>query len=878
MLDTIEDWIGRARPLILGSDGVSAANDRGQKLLADIQTDKSTEFDTADGDEDKQTGWVEGVGEGRTNEANLSFYLRMSEGDDDTAAWKTGGLRDLTQYQNVAVLQGPLEPFGLEPSTSSVDEGENGKVKSLYDLVFSESGVGVASGLVVPATRGSSLDIGVLHGLSSQRKTCSIEYWYFVPHELAIDIILVRRTMGETGPDEACLASNQECVLWELSLLKSGLLEFRTCGGSTFVVPNVEEKADDSDDEECKTRPIFGRWNHFCLVLSSKETEPSECSVSVFTKGNVSVADRVVSLVPSSMTDEDLRSGFTRDDLMKASLLVFGLDHCEGFRMTELRVWACKRSSEDTASFMYEYLTAAEQKKKFKVKIASKNKKGLTLGKGLGLAPPNGQRNDARIGKTNGSELLQATSNRRFSLAPMGDGFGPVSPAPSQTHVPQPRGSLEAQTTVPGAAEELAAFDVNSVGHGAVSQEIDSKQVLAPHSGETSEEIPGSDVAGTLWDAAIPLSQQIRPSAAAALMRGPPATRHFGGNRGGLADFIGMDRFGVGGIAICGPERTVVWRDNEDPPALTYPVGASGALVSDTMNDEGSEFLCCFIAKEKRIILYELNTRSVVVELSLSTKLNFWRFLPPEAAGNTLCFMLVTPVGGFHWMPLEASPRPRQIWKRGPELQGKKIIAYEEGGSNGLEDANAQSMVGMILVSRPELASTEAWLVLVSGQSHPRQVSDSLLGACLCQPPNVDGPFLPYMVLVDENAVVTVSSMAIKNDSLLLQETITSYIVDMEDVETIAPPSLLTMGPLPNVLVTSLANIIVVLFRSKGIVVAFELDGDLNLIAQQTIGHYIVDAVMRYSPDVGAEIVMLLADKDNSKDGRVASFCFRSTA
>jgi hypothetical protein len=47
----------------------------------------------------------------------------------------------------------------------------------------------------------------------------------------------------------------------------------------------------------------------------------------------------------------------------------------------------------------------------------------------------------------------------------------------------------------------------------------------------------------------------------------------------------------VGGIAICGSEKTIVFRDNEEPPALTYPIGGSGAIVSDQMDDEGREFL-----------------------------------------------------------------------------------------------------------------------------------------------------------------------------------------------------------------------------------------------------------------------------------------------
>jgi hypothetical protein len=34
--------------------------------------------------------------------------------------------------------------------------------------------------------------------------------------------------------------------------------------------------------------------------------------------------------------------------------------------------------------------------------------------------------------------------------------------------------------------------------------------------------------------------------------------------------------------------------------------------------------------------------------------------LPPQAHGHTctLVFVLITPAGGFHWVPLDESPRP----------------------------------------------------------------------------------------------------------------------------------------------------------------------------------------------------------------------------
>jgi hypothetical protein len=97
-----------------------------------------------------------------------------------------------------------------------------------------------------------------------------------------------------------------------------------------------------------------------------------------------------------------------------------------------------------------------------------------------------------------------------------------------------------------------------------------------------------------------------------------------------------------------------------------------------------------------------------------------------------------------------------------------------------------------------------------------------------------------------------------------------------EDVDYEPPP--LAMGTAPDAICCSLANIVVVIIRRKGLIVAFELeDGEITLIASEDVGHFIIDAVMRYSAEVGgAEVVMLLADNENPKDGRIVSFCFRS--
>ena len=853
MLDRFEDWIGRRRPVVLGKEGASAARDRG--ALADILNMEENSFG-GKSEQDEDDGWVDGVGEGRSDEANLSSYFRFSEGDVEENSWRKEGLLDLTSYQNKAIIMGSSSAFALETSTSSVDEGEPGKVKSLHDLVFGKAASGA---LALPTPRGSSADVGVLHNADKQsRQRCTIEFWYNIPAKDAMpgQMVLARRTMGPSGDDisKAGKLSDKESVLWELVLKSSGELVFHSCGGSSLKSSQKYDPDETEDEGKRKDLVKFGKWNHVCLVLSSRDVGTKQCNVLMLMMGNP-VAEKTVNMLPSGFDEDDLESISNLKELLQKSHLFFGLNNPAGFRLTEVRVWACARSDDDVNTFMREYLNAAEGKKKFKVKI--KSKKGAnTLGKGL-LAKP------GMAGNAPGSKgLLSLAPTPKMSLAPK---------KKEESTIPKD----EEKESEAGFATGFDAFGVSESGSG-------SPQPSPTTGGEVDDEQPV-----TLWDTALPLSQQVRSSAAAALIRGPPATRHFGGNRGGLPDFSGMERFGVGGIAICGSEKTIVWRDNEDPPALTYPIGASGAIVSDQMDDEGSEFLCCFLARDKRMVVFELQSRTVVVELQMTTKLNFWRFLPPEAGENTLCFMLVTPVGGFHWMPLDESPRPQQVWKRGPDLAGKKVVAYEEGGSNGLDGPDILSRLGLIMVTKATgESSLESWIVPIAGDSVAVQVSDDVMGGCLCLPPFVDeGPFLPLLVAVlqiEEGIFVNVMSLVepqpgsvgLGDISVTLEVDLTGF----EDVD-FEPPSL-AMGTYPEAICCSLANIVVVLIRRKGLIVAFELeDGDMSLIAREGVDHYVIDAVMRYSAEVGgAEIVMLLADDENPKDGRMVSFCFRSAA
>ena len=825
--------------------------------MADILNTDNDSFGAKSDLEDDDDGWVDGVGEGRSDEANLSAYFRMSEGDDEDSQWPSEGLADITHFQNKAIIHGDQNSISLKTSTSSVDEGEPGKVKSLYDVVFEKAWTNSRSFLSLSAARGNSLDVGLMHGPDRQsRQKCSIEFWYWLPDSATLhgSIVLARRTMGSSADDTVTIASDFDpsFVLWELTVNSAGLLEFRSCGGS------IVSSTGGGDGSACAA---FERWNHVCVVLSSKDLEINECEVSIQMKGE-EVASDIVDVTPPGMTGAALSKQSNLDSLLRKSQLVMGVNHGPGLRLTEIRFWACGRKPDDTQALMYEYLNCAESKKKFKVKIKNKKTPGA-----FALGAPKG--GVLGSNKTN-------VSKTTFSLAPTGKVSLAPKPKPS---VPSTSTDNE-NATAPGKTDEnassfatdFAAFGGDGFGSFAAPPEQD------PTETEGAED----SVPATLWDTALPLSEQVRSSAAAALIRGPPATRHFGGNRGGLPDFIGLERFGVGGIAICGSEKTIVWRDNEEPPALTYPIGSSGAVVSDQMDDEGSEFLCCFLAKEKRMVVFELQSRSVVVELQMTTKLNFWRFLPPEADQNSLCFMLVTPVGGFHWLPLEESPRPHQVWKRGPELQGKKIVNYEEGGSNGADDLQIQSRVGLVLASEDNDA-VEAWIVPIDGDSVALQVAD-VMGACLCVPPDTDdGPFLPLLVTVhaiEEGMFVNVLSVTEPQPGSLSlgQVQITQEIDESAFAGVLYDPPALAMGSTPEAICCSLANILVILVRRKGLVVAYEIESSgLSLIASEEVGHYVIDAVMRYSPEVGgAEIVMLLGDNENPKDGRMVSFCFRA--
>ena len=135
-------------------------------------------------------------------------------------------------------------------------------------------------------------------------------------------------------------------------------------------------------------------------------------------------------------------------------------------------------------------------------------------------------------------------------------------------------------------------------------------------------------------------------------------------------------------------------------------------------------------------------------------------------------------------------------------------------------------------------------------------------------------PLLLFVSEENDQLIVCVSAITENEGSIARTDVMTDALIEQGPYRSFdfEPPSL-AMGTHPEVLCCSLGTTVVVIVRRKGIIVAYELgETGLELIAQENVGHYVVDAVMRYSAaEGGAEIVLLMSDSDNRRDGRVGT-------
>jgi hypothetical protein len=380
----------------------------------------------------------------------------------------------------------------LEATTSSADEGEEGKVHLLHDLVFREGAPrDVATGVFVHAARGDSLDVGMLHTPQNKsRRKCTIEFWYHIPqaHLVVDEIILARRSLffEDNEPSQLCLPDEKHNTLWELALLPTGLLELRTGAGSVVSsAMAVEVDKDKSSNGIVSWEKEDGRggWNHVCLLFSSQSPSPTEFTASIIMNGSLVVSsvqmfvNPLEAELPRFINEEDL------EEAMEKSVLAFGIGPSPGFRITEIRVWACLRDREDVELMMHEHLRDAEMKKKLKVNIRKGPKKPAGL-----LAPP----------------LPTPQAGRKIN---------PISP-PSQLEP-----SKEHDDFMP----DFANFAVETVDDEVVANqnmENSSNQNAVEETAKYRRD-PPADPSFVVVISDL-LSSKIRKSAASAICRGPP--------------------------------------------------------------------------------------------------------------------------------------------------------------------------------------------------------------------------------------------------------------------------------------------------------------------------------------------------------------------
>ena len=196
--------------------------------------------------------------------------------------------------------------------------------------------------------------------------------------------------------------------------------------------------------------------------------------------------------------------------------------------------------------------------------------------------------------------------------------------------------------------------------------------------------------------------------------------------------------------------------------------------------------------------------------------------------------------------------------------------------------------VALILVSSPVStdANVEAYCISMDGDSSQLFLSDDVLGAALCRPPTTTSAhFLPFVVTVQsdyDTSQLVLNVGDLKRDefdgnSLVRGETMASAVLDLTDVsdESFDPPPM-SMGVSPEVLVCCNKHFIVAVIRSRGVIFAYDFreasgGGELAYIGKHELGRYIVDAAIRPNGEDEVELVALVRESNNSRDGRIAT-------
>lgn len=226
-------------------------------------------------------------------------------------------------------------------------------------------------------------------------------------------------------------------------------------------------------------------------------------------------------------------------------------------------------------------------------------------------------------------------------------------------------------------------------------------------------------------------------------------------------------------------------------------------------------------------------------------------------------------------------------------MEGKKILAYEEGGYTSSKDVS-RSAVALVIASSaaPRSTTVEAYCIAINGGSEMLCLSNVILGAALYHPPTsfTTDHSLPYVVTISKDVasryIMDVEDLNMDESGNLVRGNIlASTILDMgiADVDGEAEPPSMSMGSSPEALICCHDGFVTCVLRRKGLVFAYDFssrggsvdtsDCELVLVGKSGLGQYIVDAAIRSFGISGdeVELVLLLCENEDAKDGRIAT-------
>lgn len=210
--------------------------------------------------------------------------------------------------------------------------------------------------------------------------------------------------------------------------------------------------------------------------------------------------------------------------------------------------------------------------------------------------------------------------------------------------------------------------------------------------------------------------------------------------------------------------------------------------------------------------------------------------------------------------------------------KGKKILSYEEGGSNGLGGEDQFSSVALILsCTTTGKDPIEAWCMPLGSEDEPLCLSTDILGAALfCTEPMMlsEDEFSPLFVMAKAETedisfeIFSLSCNPLKSVFLGAKEIIT---LSSDDMIYEAPT--MAMGASPPVLCLCWKNHIVIIIRERGILLSYKYSYETNSLSPSfthEFESYVVDAGLQSDATTGAGVkICALVSEPDKKDGRV---------